>query len=155
MYKQNETTYAYVSSRIPISVLEYGEQTTLETTNSVLDDKEAYWNARHNDKYNGEQTYTFTITVPNYPLLKIGDLVQVTANAKKLNTVKRVKSIKISFDMSHMPRVQTEIGLDELAPDLQLKENIRNLRRNAKAKSTDIGSSAVPVSKVELYRWDR
>ena len=108
-----------------------------------------------NEKYNPNQQYTYTITVPNYPYLNIGSLVQVRANAKKLNNIKEVKSIKISFNKKNMPRIKTEIGLDELAPDLQLKKNIRNLRQNAKKESTYFSSSATPVSDEIYYEWDR
>lgn len=155
VYKSDNVTYKYITSRSPQSVLRYGEQTTLETTNSIIMDSEAYWNARMNEKFNDTQTYTFTITVPNYPNVRLGDLVEVIANAKKLNTVKQIKSLKIMFDKSKMPRIRTEIGLDELAPDIQLRENIRNLRRDAKKKTTSFSSSATPVNDIKIYQWDR
>ena len=89
------------------------------------------------------------------PNLRIGDLVKVVANAKKLNTIKEVQSIKVVFDSSKMPRVQTEIGLGELAPDIQLKQNIRNLRQNAKEESTAFSKSAIAVTDPIYYEWDR
>lgn len=158
IFKIDESTlndYYYVDTSDPKSIFGYGEQTTLITSNEPISKKEAYFNARMSDKYNPSQTYSFTITVPNYPSLRIGDYVKVIANAKKLNSVKQVKSIKVSFNMSKMPRIQTEIGLDELAPDIQLKQNIRNLRRNAKKETTSFSSSATPVNDVDLYEWDR
>ena len=88
-------------------------------------------------------------------LHRLGEFVKVLANAKKLNTVKEVKSIKITFDKSKVPRIRTEIGLDELAPDLQLRQNIRTLRKNAKNESTSFTSSATPIEDVDLYEWDR
>lgn len=147
--------YYYVDSRIPKSILQYGEQATLETSNEPISSKEAYFNARMNEKYNGEQTYTYSITVPNYPSLKLGEYVKVVANAKKLNTIKEVKSIKISFDKSKMPRIQTELGLDELAPNFQLQKNIRELRRQAKTENTTFTSNATPITDESLYEWDR
>ena len=68
-----------------------------------------------------------------------------------------MKSLKITFDGGKMPRIQTEIGLDELAPDIQLKQNIRNMRASAKKESTDFTKSAEPKSDVngEIYLWDR
>lgn len=158
VFKQDENyldNYSYVDSGMPQSILRYGENAVLETSNEPISSREAYFNARMNPKFNGEQIYTYTITVPNYPYLRLGEYVKVLANAKKLNTVKTVKSLKITFDKSHMPRIQTEIGLDELSPDLQLRENIRGLRRNAKKETTDFVGSATPISDETLYEWDR
>ena len=160
VFKEDEnrqSNYYYVDSRVPQSIMEYGEQATLLTSNEPITKNEAYFNARMNPKFNAEQTYTFTITVPNYPSLHLGDYVKVLANAKKLNTVKEVKSLKISFSSNKMPRIQTEIGLDELAPDIQLKQNIRNMRASAKKETTDFSSSATPKSDDDgnLYLWDR
>ena len=158
VFKEDErytNNYSYVDSRIPVSILDYGEQATLVTSNEPISRQEAYFNARMNDKFNGEQTYTYTITVPNMPKLRLGEFVQVIANAKKLNTVKTVKSLKVSFSWNKMPRIQTEIGLDELAPDLQLRENIRGLKQNAKKQDTAFSSSATPINDPTLYEWDR
>lgn len=151
----SDNHYYYVNTRDAKSILNYGEQTTLTTNNSTITIQEAYFNAVMNDKLNPEQTYTYTITVPNYPTLKIGDMVRVVANAKKLNTIKEVKSIKVTFDNGKIPRIQTELGLDELAPDIQLKENIRNLRRNAKKEDTSFDETAIPVTDKRIYEWDR
>jgi hypothetical protein len=155
VFKGTDNMYYYVDTRDAKSILGYGEQCTLQTSKEVITEKEAYFNAIMSEKYNPVQTYTYTITVPNYPNLRIGDLVKVIANAKKLNSVKEVKSIKISFDYSKMPRIQTEIGLDELAPDIQLKKNIRGLREEAKKENTYFYKSATPVSNEIYYEWDR
>ena len=77
------------------------------------------------------------------------------ANAEKLSTIKELKSIKISFDSNKIPRIRTELGLNELAPDIQLKKNIRNLRRSAKKESTYFDDSATPVTDEIYYEWDR
>ena len=135
--------------------MNYGEQCTLQTKNEAISKEQAYFNALESDKYNPSQTYTYTITVPNYPNLRIGDLVKVVANAKKLNNVKEVNSIKLSFDNDKMPRLRTEIGLGELAPDIQLRQNIRKLRRDAQKESTSFDSTASPVTDEMYYEWDR
>lgn len=154
VYKGNDEMYHYVDSKYEESVLKYQEQCTLATDNDVISSKEAYWNAIHAEKYNPVQTYTFSITVPNYPHLRIGDMVKVVADAKKLNTIKEIQSIKVTFDIGHMPRIQTTLGLGELDPDLQVKENIRKLRRQAKKENTYFSSSAVPVKDLTVYEWD-
>ena len=155
VFKGFDNLYYYVDTREPHSILEYGEQCTLATSNEAISEKEAYFNATMSDKLNPVQTYNFTITVPNMPNLRIGDLVKVVANAKKLNTIKEVQSIKVVFDTSKMPRVQTEIGLGELAPDLQLKKNIRTLRQDAKKESTAFYKSAIAVTDPIYYEWDK
>ena len=155
VFKMDDGSYRYVDSRIGESIMKYGEQCTLQTSNDTITTKEAYFNAVTNDKYNSVQQYTYTITVPNYPNIRIGDLVKVVANAKKLNSVKEVKSIKVSFDNSKMPRIQTTIGLEELDPDSRLKENIRTLRANAKKESTSFSSTATPITDEIYYEWER
>ena len=155
VFKTGNGKYMFVDSRYPDSILNYGEQCTLQTSNEIISQEEAYYTARMNNKFNPEQTYSYTITVPNYPDLQIGDLVQVIANAKKLSTIKTLQSIKIRFDKSKIPRIQTELGLDELAPDLQLKKNIRDLRKNAKKDTTSFNGGAVAVNEENVYVWDR
>ena len=153
--EKNTDNYYYVDSRIPKSILSYGEQATLQTSNEPISSKEAYFNARMNPKFNGEQTYTFTIITPNFPSLHLGEFVKILANAKKLNTIKEVKSLKLNFNENKTPRLRTEIGLDELSPYMQMQKNIRNLRKNAKKETTSFSSSAVPIADIDLYEWDR
>lgn len=155
VFKKTDGLYYYTDSRYPKSILEYGEKCVLETNNQPISESEAYFNARMNTKYNPVQNYTFTITVPGFPDLRLFELVKVIANAKKLNTIKELKSIKLSFDYDKMPRVRTELGLGELSPDLQLKKNIRLLRENAKKESTSFSSSAIPVTEKSVYEWDK
>ena len=155
VFKLANGKYKYIDSRNSQSIMNYGEQCTLQTSNASITEKEAYFNAVTNDKFNPNQTYTYTITVPNYPNLRIGDLVKVVANAKKLNDIKEVKSIKIEFKHDRVPRIQTTIGLDELDPNVQMRENIRKLRENTKNESTSFDSTATPVTDEIYYEWDR
>ena len=154
VFKLENGQYKYIDTRHSPSILQYGEQCTLQTNNDVMDVREAYFNAIHSDKYNPTQTYTFSITVPNCPNLEIGDLVKVVANAKKLNTIKEVNSIKIKFDSSKIPRIQTDLGIGELAPDIQLTKNLRKLRDDTKKETTEFSSSATPISDEIYYEWD-
>lgn len=155
IFKLENNEYKYIDTKDSKSILNYGEQCTLQSNNEVMGEREAYFNATTSDKYNPTQTYTYTITVPNYPKLKIGDLVKVVANAKKLNSVKEVKSIKIKFDTGKMPRIQTELGLDELAPDIQLQKTLRTLRSSTKQETTTFNTGATPVTDEIYYEWDR
>lgn len=155
VFKTSKGEYKYIDTRDGKSILEYGEQCTLQTSNNTMNVREAYFNSYNSSKYNPQQTYTFTITVPNCPNIVLGDLVKVVANAKKLNTLKELNSIKITFDYGKVPRIQTELGLGELAPDIQLKQNIRELRGSVKEESTEFSSSATPVEDNIYYVWDK
>ena len=155
VFKEKNTNYKYIDTKDSLSILNYGEQCTIKTNNDILGKEEAYFNAYHSDKFNPSQTYTYTITVPNCPNLNMGDLVKVIANAKKLNSVKEVNSIKIAFDIGKIPRVQTTLGLGELAPDIQLAKNIRKLRDTAKKETTEFSGGATPVTDEIYYEWDR
>ena len=154
VFKNFKDKYEYATTIDMDSIFKYQEQTTLATSNEAISSREAYRNAIHSDKYNPVQTYNYSIVVPNFVNLQIGDMVKVTANSRKLNTIKTVASVKVTYDIGHMPRIQTELGLGELSPDLQLKQNIRKLRSNAKKETTYFGSSATPVTDLEVYAWD-
>ena len=154
VFKKEDNEYKYIDTKDSMSILNYGEQCTLKTANEVLGEREAYFNAMNSDKYNPSQTYTYTITVPNLPNLNLGDLVKVVANAKKLNSIKEVQSIKLKFDTGKMPRLQTDLGIGELAPDIQLAQNIRKMRNNAKEESTVFNGGASPVTDGIYYEWD-
>lgn len=155
VFKDFAGQYYYVDTRNPQSILRYNEQCTLHTTNERISSEEAYYMACMNDKMVDNQTYSYSITVPNYPDLRLGDLVKIVANAEKLSTIKELKSIKISFDSNKIPRIRTELGLNELAPDIQLKQNIRNLRQSAKKDTTSFHGSAIPITDENIYKWDR
>ena len=147
--------YRFVNTKDSNSVLRYGEQITLQSSSDVISDREAYFNARKkSDKYNPVETYSYTITVPYSPDVNIGDLVKVVADAKKLNTIKRVESVKYTYDVGKIPKCQTTIGLGELDPDAQLKKTLREIREATKKENTLFGSSAYPVNNKNLYQWE-
>lgn len=156
VFKQNNDAglYNYVETKNFNSILKYQEQCTLITENEKIGEKEAYWNARHNEKYNPEQTYTFTITVKGFPDVKFGEYVEVIANMKKLNTLKEVNSIKLKYDVKDKPVLQTELGLGELAPDIQVDKTIKKLRDSAKTKTTYFFGTASPISNEDIYEWE-
>lgn len=156
VFMQNNTAgnYAYVDSKFTDSILKYQEQCTLTSINEKIGEKEAYWNARHNEKFNPVQTYTFTITVKGFPNLKFGELVEVIANIRKLNTLKDVNSIKLEYKSSVKPVLQTELGLGELAPDIQIDKTIKKLRDSAKDKTTYFYGAAEAISNESIYEWE-
>jgi hypothetical protein len=147
--------YRFVNTKDSQSVLKYGEQSILQTTSETMTDKEAYYYARRKtDKYNPYETYSYTITVPFAPDIDLKDLVQVTADAKKLNTLKRVESYKLSYNVGSIPKIQTTIGLDELEPNLQLTKTLKELRESAKKESTVFSTSAKGTDNKEVYQWE-
>lgn len=153
---ENGTYYRFVNAKDSNSVLRYGEQTTLQTNSEVVSDKEAYYNARKkSDKFNPRETFSYTITVPFSPDINIGDLVKVVADAKKLNTIKRVESVKYTYDYSKIPRLQTTIGLNELEPDLQLKKTLREMREATKQESTLFSTTAKGIDDPNVYQWEK
>lgn len=148
--------YKYVNSKDSTSVLKYGEQSSLQTTSEILSDAEAYYYSRvKTDKFNWKPLYTYTLSVVGTPDLDINDLVQVKADAQKLNTIKTVESLKVEYDYSKIPRISTEIGLGELAPDFQLQKLLRELRDIAKQESTLFSGSATKITDSDVYQWER
>ena len=145
--------YHYVDTRDTDSILEFGEQCTIETLNDEIGEKQAYWNARHNEKYHPTQDYSFTITVKGYPSLKLGELVEILANSKRLDTVKECESITMNYTYKEKPVIQTELGLGELAPDIQLKKTIKSLRDNVKER-VPFNEGASAITTEDVYEWD-
>lgn len=153
VFKDNTHYYKYVDTHDLTSILKYGEQTTLETSNEEIGSKEAYYNAMNSDKYNPTETFNFTVVLPYFVNVQVGDLVQVIANSRKLNTIKKVSSVKYSCSNKQIPKIQTELGLGELPIDLQIAKELREIRAMAKKETTSFDSTAEPVSD-DIYVWD-
>ena len=154
VFKDSKEKYKYVNSHDISSVLRYGEQVTLATSSEIIGSREAYYNAVNNSKYNPSETFNFSITLPYFVKTKVGELGQVIANSRKLNTIKTVASVKYSWSNKQIPKVQTEIGLGELPMDLQIKKELRAMRASAKKESTHFSSSAEAITDEEVYEWD-
>lgn len=154
VFKQHDGKYAYVDTSNLESMIQYGEKTTLNTNSDSIGSKEAYFIAKNSEEFNPDQSYTYTIIVPYAPVLHIGELVSVVSNYKKLNDVKTIQSIKIKYDISSMPRIQTEIGLDEIEPFLRIKKEQEELRKTARSDKTYFGRTASPIEDQEIYIWD-
>ena len=58
------------------------------------------------------------------------------------------------FDKDNMPRLRTEIGLDELAPDFQLQKMLVGIRDSARKDTTSFSDSASPTNRRDIYEWD-
>ena len=99
------------------------------------------------------EQFKFTLTLPYFVDVHVGDLVEVIANSRKLNTIKTVTSVKYECDHKQRPKIQTELGLGELPVDLQIAKELRELRAMAKKETTYFSSSAEPVED-DIYVWD-
>ena len=157
VFKDNakgEKLYSYVGNNYLDSILKYHEQCTLITESESIGAKEAAWKCNHNEEFNPEQTYSCTITVKGLPKLSLKDLVQLTADFKKLNTLKEVDSIIVNYSFDEKPTIRTELGLGELAPDLQVKKIIKGMRDDAKKDTTYFPLTATPVLDEDIYEWE-
>jgi len=154
VFKSNDGKYKYVATSNLRSILNYGEHAVLQTNSEVIGSREAYFNARNAKDFVPTQEYSYTIVLPYAPNLKLGDLVQVISNSRKLNDIKTIESIKVTYDIKQMPRIQTEIGLDELEPYLRIKKEMQDMRNNTKKKNTNFSSTATPVQDEDIYIWD-
>ena len=155
VFKRSDETYYYVDTGDISSILEYGEQATLTTiSEDNTSIKEAYHTARSSEDYNPDHDYSYTIVVPYAPLLHIGDLIKVVANAQQLNDVKTIQSLKIKYNNSQIPRIKTEIGCDEVEPFLRIRKEQERLRKEARSESTYFGTTAEPIEDEDVYIWD-
>lgn len=154
VFKDSSKRYKYVETKDVNSILRYGEQTTLITSTDIIGSKEAYFNAMNNNKYNPHETFNFSITLPFFVDVSVGELVPVIANSRQLNTIKEVKSVKYHCTYEQIPKVQTELGLGELPVDLQIKKDLREIRQSAKKETTNFSGTAKPILDEEVYEWD-
>ena len=155
VYKDAKGKYQYVDTRNINSMLEYGEQTTLQTNSEVSGSKEAYFLARNSKEFNPEFDYTYTIVIPYAPNLQLKDIVEVIANNKFLNDIKPIESLQIKYDNNTKPTIQTTLGLGEIEPYLRIKQDMQKLRTANKKKSTYFDTTASPVDNEEIYAWDQ
>jgi len=155
VYKNSKGKYQYVDTRNAKSMLLYGEQTTLETNSEVNGSKQAYFLARNSGEFNPEFDYTFTIVVPYAPNLQLGDLVQTIALQSYLSDLKPIESIQIKYTNDNKPTIQTTLGLGEIEPYLRIKQQMANLRKQAKKKSTTFSTTASPIDDDTIYTWDQ
>lgn len=154
VFKDNTQRYKYVDTRDVNSILRYGEQTTLVTSTDTIGSKEAYYNAMNNGNYNPSETFNFTITLPFFVDISVGELVKVISNNQHLNTIKEVKSVKYNCGYNQIPKVRTELGLGELPADLQVKKELREIRQSAKKETTTFSGTAKPIMDEFIYEWD-
>lgn len=154
VFKNKDGQYQYAETKDSDSVLKYGQMTTLVSSSDIIGSKEAYYRCINNDNFEPNQQFSYSITVPFAQDIRIGDLVQVKSNDKKINTIKRVESVKYSFSVNQIPKIHTELGLDELSPDLQLRKQLREMRKSAKTESTLFSSSAKKIEDPDIYRWE-
>lgn len=153
VFKDSTQKYKYVETHDVESIFRYGEQTTLQTASEVIGAKEAYYNAVNNTNYNPVEQFNFTLTLPYFVDVNVGDLVQTIANSRKLNTIKTVTSVKYDCDHKQIPKIQTTLGLGELPVDLQIAKDLREIRALAKKQTTYFSGSAEPVME-DIYVWD-
>ena len=154
VFKNAEGKYQYVDTADLKSMLKYGEKTTLVTESEQISAKQAYFTARNSTNFNPEHEYSYTIVVPFAPNLKIGDLVQVISNNRKLNDVKTIESIKVKYSNTQIPHIHTELGLNELEPLLRIKKEQEKLRNLTRDKATVFSATATPIDDPNIYIWD-
>lgn len=157
VYKENQPLghyYRFVTTKNIDSVLEFMEQCTLVTSSETMVSREAYFHARHNEKFKSKENYSYTIVIPFIHDLDLNDLVKIIANDHKLNDVKRVKSIQYDLSNDQVPATRMTIGLDEVAPELESKRIMRELRETAKNESTIFSGGAKIVQDKNTYQWE-
>ncbi|MBQ2654076.1 MAG: hypothetical protein IJF83_11010 [Methanobrevibacter sp.] len=154
VFKKADGKYAYVDTADMNSLLKYGEKTTLSTESEQTSAKQAYFMARNSTEYNPDHEYSYTIIVPFAPHLKLGDLVQVISNNRKLNDVKTIESIKVKYSNNQIPHIHTELGLNELEPLLRIKKEQEELRNLTREQATVFSATATPITDEDIYIWD-
>lgn len=154
VFKDKSQRYKYIDTRTPESILKYGEQISLQTITEEIGANEAYYHALTNPKYNPVETFNYTLILPYFVNVKVGDLIQTIANSKKLNTIKTIASVKYKCSNTQIPKIQTEIGCGELPIDLQIAKELRDIRKLAKKQTTNFSMSAEPINDDSIYVWD-
>lgn len=155
VFKSNADGKYYYIERCDIgSMLLYHEKPSLETVSDETSVSEAYWNVRHNVKYNPTETCEYGITVIGFPDVKLEDLISVDSDNDKLDDVKVLKSISMTYDPKTRPSIRTELGLNEKADDLNVRDIIKNIKDRTLRQDTSFKSSALPITDENIYIWD-
>ena len=144
----------FTNTRNSESVLQYGELTTLESTSDLIEDRQAYYNARRNPNYNPKMKFSYTITLPGLLDVNIGDLVKCVMDIQPLNDIKKVMSIKKSFGRGLMPNAQTTLGLDEISPEFKIKKQMQKMREETRQESTVFSTTAEYSNDNDIYEWE-
>ncbi|WP_409200625.1 hypothetical protein [Methanobrevibacter sp. DSM 116169] len=147
--------YHFVNSKKAISVLNYGELTTLETSSEIIEDRQAYFNARKATNYSNEMMFSYTITTPGVPDVEIGDLVKCVLDNKVLSDIKDVQSVNYSYSRSRTPKLRTQLGLGEMSKEFKVKKQMEQMREETKIENTVFSSSASYTTSSEIFEWEQ
>ena len=61
----------------------------------------------------------------------------------------------MTYNIKDKPVIQTELGLGELAPDIQIDKTIKQMRDSAKKETTSFFGTASPVVNEDIYEWEQ
>ena len=135
---ESTISYNYVQSRMPRSVLTYGEFTTLASASDTISSREAYYQARTSKDFADDMEFTYTITVKGYDGVEIMDWVEVLMNRKYYNDVKRIHSIEINGDVNKTPSERTTLGLGAIDKKMRVQKQLIKQRKKLKKKDVEV-----------------
>lgn len=135
---EKSVKYQYSQSRIPTSVLRYGEFTTIQSASDSISPFEAYFDARTSKEYAENMDIAYSITVEGYDGIEIMDWAKTFMNRKFYNDVKRVNSIEVNGDVTKRPMVRTTLGLGAIDKKMRVQKNLREQRKNIKKQSVEV-----------------
>lgn len=157
VFKKNvDGKYYYIEKWDMDSVLLYGEKPTVQVISEETSISEAYWNVRHDTKYNPKSTYEYEITVMGYPNVKLDDLINIDSDNDKLDDIKVLKSISMVYDPQTRPSIRTRLGLNEKEEDLHVRDIIKKIKEKSLKENTHVKSnvSIIPIADENEYSWE-
>lgn len=153
--KNGTDEWKYVNSRVPQSVLVYGEHSVVGKMDDGTGKTEAYHKARYyTDEFTSDMPFTYTVEWKGIPPIKVGDSVECVFDQSEYNDVKVVESLRYRCTNDDACNFITEIGLGELSPMLKLKRQMRNQRRRTKAQRTKYEGGAIYPDENTLYEFE-
>lgn len=153
--KNGTDEWKYVNSRVPQSVLVYGEHSIVGKMDDGTGKTEAYHKARYyNEDFSSDMPFTYTVEWKGIPPIKVGDSVECVFDKSEYNDVKVVESLRYRCTNDDACNFITEIGLGELSPMLKLKRQIRNQRRRTKAQRTKYEGGAIYPDENTLFEFE-
>lgn len=128
IYKNTNGTYNVVRKINPYSIAHFGTHTDSE----VLQGEPGEYNARYQaliELDNSELSkWSYTAKIIGLPNARVGRLVPCIFSDSFHNEVKTIKSVKCTYEDKGRT-VVTELGLDDIDPMIQAKQNVRMMRK--------------------------
>ena len=135
---EHSIKYQYVQSRIPQSILRYGESTVISSASENISPFEAYYQARTHKDFMDNMDIAYSIVTAGFDGVEIMDWVKTIMNRSFYNDVKRVHSIEVAGNVEQRPMIRTTLGLGAIDKKMRVEKKLMAQRKNVKRERVEV-----------------